>query len=65
MNSAPIIDIPPRIIRPARTQPARPLTTEAAIGGDDELRALARQIVQHDPVLALLLSRAGQRMRNS
>ena len=65
MNSKTIIDIPPRIIRPARTQPVRPFTTEAAIGGDDELRTLAQQIVQHDPALALLLSRAGQRVRKS
>ena len=65
MNSNTIIDIPPRIIRPSRSQPARPFTTEAFLGGEDELRTLAQQIVQHDPALALLLSRAGQRVRNS
>jgi hypothetical protein len=65
MNSTTIIDIPPRIIRPARFQAVRPFTTEAVAEGEDELRTLAQQIVQHDPALALLLSRAGQRVRNS
>ena len=65
MNSPIIIDIPPRIIRPVSARPARPATYPTPLGGEDELRTLAQQIVQHDPALALLLARAGQRVRNS
>ena len=65
MNSQTIIDVPPRIIRPAQSRPGKPMTTPSFPGGDDEMRVLARQIVQHDPALALLLARAGDRVRNS
>ena len=65
MNSTTIIDIPPRIIRPPVTRPALPGTSALASDGGDELRLLAQQIVRHDPALALLLSRAGKRVRNS
>jgi len=66
MNSPTIIDIPPRIIRPqyGRSSAGQiPQTTE--FGGEDQLRNLAQQIVQHDPALALLLARAGERVRRS
>lgn len=68
MNSSTIIDIPPRIIRPV--MPRRSITPPPApasfsFGGEDELRQLARQIVEHDPALALLLARAGDRVRQS
>lgn len=65
MNSPTIIDVPPRIIRPAQSRPAKPMTIPSFFGGEDEMRALAQQIVQHDPALALLLARAGDRVRNS
>ena len=67
MNSNPIIDIPPRVIRPhyPRNQGGNPTTVRDALGGGDELRVLARQIVEHDPALALLLARAGERVRKS
>ncbi len=66
MNSTTIIDIPPRIIRPSTSRPAQqPPATATSFGGEDELRTLARQIVQHDPALALLLARAGERVRQS
>ncbi len=63
MNSTPIIDVPPRIIRPTISRAAArpPLSPPAPFGGEDELRSLVRQIVQHDPALALLLARAGER----
>jgi hypothetical protein len=63
MNSTPIIDVPPRIIRPtvSRAVVRPPLSPAASFGGEDELRSLVRQIVQHDPALALLLARAGER----
>lgn len=67
MNSNPIIDIPPRVIRPQypRTLGGNTAPVRDALGGGDELRTLARQIVQHDPALALLLARAGERVRKS
>ncbi len=65
MNSPAIIDIPPRMIRPSYTRPGTPAPEESTFGGDDELRLLARQIVEHDPALALLLARAGERVRYS
>lgn len=65
MHSTTIIDVPPRIIRPAQTRPATPLTQPSFFGGEDDMRDLAQQIVQHDPALALLLARAGDRVRNS
>ncbi len=63
MNSTTIIDIPPRIIRPSVARPAQPVPAHSA--GEDELRSLAQQIVRHDPALALLLARTGERARNS
>lgn len=66
MNSTTIIDIPPRIIRPVMPRRAfAPPSTPVSFGGEDELRQLARQIVDHDPALALLLARAGDRVRQS
>ena len=65
MNSPAIIEIPPRIIRPSYTRPGTPVPVEPTFGGEDELRLLARQIVEHDPALALLLARAGGRVRSS
>ena len=65
MNSPTIIDVPPRIIRPAVSKPGTRLPVENSFGGDDDLRLLARQIVEHDPALALLLARAGTKVRNS
>jgi hypothetical protein len=66
MNSPTIIDIPPRIIRPRQSKPATGNPPAAgAFGGEDELRELAQQIVRHDPALALLLARAGERFRRS
>ena len=65
MDANTIIDIPPRIIRPSQSRSAQPMTGPAFSGGEDEMRTLARQIVQHDPALALLLARAGERVRNS
>ena len=65
MNSTTIIDIPPRVIRPSIPRPAQPASDSPPFDGGDELSLLARQIVRHDPALALLLSRAGQRVRNS
>jgi hypothetical protein len=67
MNSTPIIDVPPRIIRPtiSRAVARPPLSPAAPFGGEDELRSLVRQIVQHDPALALLLARAGERNSQS
>lgn len=67
MNSTPIIDVPPRIIRPtvSRSVARPPLSAPAPFGGEDELRSLVRQIVQHDPALALLLARAGERIIQS
>jgi hypothetical protein len=65
MNSPAIIDIPPRIIRPSYARPGTPVPVEATFGGEDELRLLARQIVEHDPALAFLLARAGERVRKS
>ena len=71
MNSQTIIDIPPRIIRPSSskrssTRPTPPSSDiQHLFDGDDDLRNLAQQIVKHDPALALLLARAGQRVRNS
>lgn len=65
MNSLSIIDVPPRIIRPTFNRPKSSLPVEPAFGGEDELRLLARQIVDHDPALALLLARAGERVRKS
>ncbi len=66
MNSNTIIDIPPRIIRP---QPSRstapPQFPPPGFGGEDDLRVLVSQIVEHDPALALLLARAGDRVRRS
>lgn len=66
MNSRTIIDIPPRIIRPqfGRSSAEKPPQTNE-FGGGDQLRALAQQIVHHDPTLALLLARAGERVRRS
>ena len=60
-----IIDIPPRVIRPVfpRRQSVPPVPKAATGGGEDELRLLAQQIVEHDPALALLLARAGERVR--
>lgn len=66
MNSSMIIDIPPRIIRCAPVRPGGPgPVARGTGGGEDELRVLARQIVAHDPALALLLARAGGRLRES
>ena len=66
MNSTPIIDVPPRLIHPATSRLTSPATTPShAPSGEDELRSLAQQIVQHDPALALLLARAGERVRKS
>ncbi|MDB6071832.1 MAG: hypothetical protein JWL81_3003 [Verrucomicrobiales bacterium] len=67
MNSNPIIDIPPRVIRPLypRGQGGNTAPGRDSFGGGDELRVLARQIVDHDPALALLLARAGERVRKS
>jgi hypothetical protein len=66
MKSTMIIDIPPRIMRGALGRPGAgvPLMRGPG-GGEDELRVLARQIVAHDPALALLLARAGERRRES
>lgn len=67
MNSTPIIDVPPRIIRPtvSRSVAPPPLSSPAPFGGEDELLSLVRQIVRHDPALALLLARAGERIIQS
>lgn len=61
MNST-IIDIPPRTIRPA-TRPPYTKVNAFGNGGGDDLRQLAADIVRHDPVLALLLARSGNRWR--
>lgn len=62
MNATTIIDIAPRIIRPSGRRNGPPGGGSRGWGGGDEdLRALARQIVDHDPALALLLARAGER----
>lgn len=61
MNST-IIDIPPRTVRPA-TRPPYPKATAFGNGGEDDLRRLAADVVRHDPVLALLLARSGNRLR--
>ena len=65
MNSPTIIDVPPRITRPTISRPGTPVPVERSFGGEDDLRLLARQIVDHDPALALLLARAGVKVRNS
>ncbi len=66
MNSPTIIDIPPRIIRPQSGRSSAEKPPQATgFGGEDHLRDLAQQIVQHDPALALLLARAGERVRRS
>ena len=64
MNSpATCLEIPPRLPRLASTSlpplPAKPEPPE------DELRKLAFEIVVHDPVLAHLLVRAGERLRRN
>ncbi|HWB02827.1 MAG TPA: hypothetical protein VG796_07355 [Verrucomicrobiales bacterium] len=64
MNSvAACLDIPPRQPRfsavpprPGKVKPEPP---------EDELRRLAFEIAQHDPVLAHLLVRAGERVRRN
>ncbi|MES2709311.1 MAG: hypothetical protein V4726_22125 [Verrucomicrobiota bacterium] len=64
MNSL-IITMPPRSVRPA-TRTRTPLTFDTvAVSGDggDDLRQLARDIVRHDPILALLLARSSDRIR--
>lgn len=65
MNSTPIIDVPPRIIRPAASRTSGHPPAASSFGGEDELHTLVRQIVQHDPALALLLARSGGRMIQS
>jgi len=64
MNSPAIcLDIPPRQPQLAVTpEPVRPARQEPP---EDELRRLAFEIVEHDPVLAHLLVRAGERMRRN
>lgn len=62
MNSL-IINIPPRTVRPAVRRPLTFSTVSAPAGGSDDLRQLARDIVRHDPVLAMLLERSGERIR--
>jgi hypothetical protein len=64
MNSiAQCLEIPPRQPRlsivPPAARNAKPEPPE------DELRRLAFEIVQHDPVLAHLLVRAGERVRKN
>lgn len=62
MNSN-TVNIPPRqprlAVTPSPPRNARPEPPE------DELRRLAFEIVQHDPVLAQLLVRAGERRRRN
>jgi hypothetical protein len=67
MTSNLIIDVPPRITRPVAGRPAFFMESEPdqAFDCEDDLRLLARQIVDHDPALALLLARAGDRVRKS
>ena len=64
MNSPLVcLDVPPRMPRLSATPlPPRNLKQEPP---GDELRKLAFQIVQHDPVLAHLLVRAGERLRQN
>lgn len=64
MNSpATCLEIPPRLPRLASTSlPPRPEKPEPP---EDELRKLAFEIVAHDPVLAHLLVRAGERLRRN
>jgi hypothetical protein len=62
MNST-TYNVPPRQPRLAVTSsPPRHQRQEPP---EDELRRLAFQIVQHDPVLAQLLVRAGERRRRN
>ena len=64
MNSPLVcLDVPPRTPRLTATPPP-PRTAKSEPPGD-ELRKLAFEIVQHDPVLAHLLVRAGERLRRN
>ena len=57
------VNVPPRQPRLA-TAPVPPRSAKPE-PPEDELRRLAFQIVQHDPVLAHLLVRAGERLRRN
>lgn len=64
MNSPLVcLDIPPRAPR-LKVVPPPPRTARDEPPGDD-LRKLAFEIAQHDPVLATLLVRAGERLRRN
>lgn len=64
MNSPLVcLDVPPRTPRAIPVPPGPRVPKNEPPG--DELRKLAFEIVEHDPVLAHLLVRAGERMRRS
>ncbi len=64
MNSpATCLEIPPRLPRLASVPP--PGRNVIPGPPEDELRKLAFEIVQYDPVLAHLLVRAGERLRRN
>lgn len=57
MNSN-MITVPPRPVRPAASRPDSSVSPS-----EEDLRQLALDIARHDPVLAHLLARAGERAR--
>lgn len=64
MNSPLVcLNVPPRTPRMTTAPP--PLRAMKSEPPGDELRKLAFEIVQHDPVLAHLLVRAGERLRRN
>lgn len=64
MNSiANCLEIPPR--QPRLAVSPEPERNKLPEPPEDELRRLAFEIVQHDPVLAHLLVRAGERIRRN
>jgi hypothetical protein len=64
MNSPLVcLNVPPRTPR-MTAAPLMPKNMKSEPPGD-ELRKLAFEIVQHDPVLAHLLVRAGERLRRN
>lgn len=62
-DRATCFEIPPR--QPRFALCAEPVRRKLPEPPEDELRRLAFQIVQHDPVLAHLLVRAGERVRRN
>jgi hypothetical protein len=57
------VEVPPR--QPQLAVVPRPIWNTLPEPPEDELRRLAFEIVQRDPVLAQLLLRAGERVRRN